>query len=227
MHCAGYYLVNADVGTQAINHAVDKWDVDIISMSFGWPSSDFDGHEALQAAIDKAYGNKVLMFAAAANSGGRLGRAYPASSSQVICVHSTNTYGSASDFSPTAEPNAVNIATIGESVQSAWPVLLCGDRPNPNECVESRSGTSYATPIVAGMAAFLLQYARLHLPAGAASALKRKEKMEAVLRRCAQRGPNYKPRDGYFYVELSLHEHNLFGEELDWVNYEILKALKT
>ncbi|KAH8745339.1 hypothetical protein F5883DRAFT_266502 [Diaporthe sp. PMI_573] len=209
----------------AINHAVDKWDVDIISMSFGWPSSDFEGYDALEVAIDKAYGNKVLMFAAAANSGGRLGRAYPASSSHIICVHSSNTYGAASDFSPTAEPNAINIATVGESVQSAWPMLLCRDKSNP-KCVESRSGTSYATPIIAGITAFLLQYARLHLPESAALALKRKERMEALLRRCAERGPNYKPRDGYFYVELSLSGHNLFGEELEWVNHEILKALK-
>ncbi|RSM19544.1 hypothetical protein CDV31_001704 [Fusarium ambrosium] len=128
---------DAKIVANAINHAIDKWDVDIISMSFGWPSSDFEGYDALEAAIDKAISRKVLMFAAAANSGGRLGRAYPASSSQVICVHSTNTNGSASDFSPTAEPNAINIATVGESVQSAWPMLLC---QNTNaECLMSRS----------------------------------------------------------------------------------------
>ncbi|KAJ3456638.1 hypothetical protein MRS44_016661 [Fusarium solani] len=174
---------DAKIVANAINHAIDKWDVDIISMSFGWPSSDFDGYDALQAAIDKAISRKVLMFAAAANSGGRLGRAYPASSSQVICVHSTNTNGSASNFSPTAEPNAINITTVSESVQSAWPMLLCQN--NNADYLISRSGTSYATPIVAGMAAFLLQYARLHLSEGEALALKRREKMEALLRRCA------------------------------------------
>lgn len=209
--------------TQAINHAVDKWDVDIISMSFGWPSSDFDGYDELQAALDKAISRKVLMFAAAANSGGRLGRAYPASSSQVICVHSTNTNGNRSDFSPTAEPNAINIATVGESVQAAWPTLLCQDEMG----VKSRSGTSYATPIVAGMAAFLLQFARLHLGEGQALALKRREKMEALLRRCAVRGARYQPRDEYFFVHLSLDKHNLFGGELDGIKYEILGALRT
>ncbi|KAI8712720.1 Peptidase-S8 domain-containing protein [Fusarium sp. LHS14.1] len=216
---------DARIVANAINHAIDKWGVDIISMSFGWPSSDFDGYDALEAAIDKAISKKVLMFAAAANSGGRLGRAYPASSSQVICVHSTNTNGSASDFSPTAEPNAINIATVGESVQSAWPMLLCQN--NNANYMMSRSGTSYATPIVAGMAAFLLQYARLHLSEGEALALKRREKMEALLRRCAVRGPSYQPRDGYFFVHLSLDKHNLFGGELDWVSYEISRALKT
>lgn len=33
---------------QAINHAVDNWGVDVISMSFGWPSSDFDGYDVLE-----------------------------------------------------------------------------------------------------------------------------------------------------------------------------------
>lgn len=194
-------------------------------MSFGWPSSDFDGYEVVQAAIDKAYNKKVLMFAAASNSGGRQGRAYPASSSQVICVHSTDTYGNISGFSPTPEPNSINIATVGESIRSAWPMLLCRDKKNL-ECVEDRSGTSYATAILAGIAAFLLQYTKLHLP-GAMQTLKRKEKMEALLRRCSQRGPNYDLRDGYFYVELSLNKHNLFGDTLDWVSREILKAMKT
>ena len=60
-------------------------------MSFGWPSDDFEGYSELQHAIDRAYGKKVLMFAAAANSGGRRGRAYPASSSHVVCVHSIDT----------------------------------------------------------------------------------------------------------------------------------------
>lgn len=196
-------------------------------MSFGWPSSEFDGFNAVQAAIDNAYGKKVLMFAAASNCGARLARAYPASSSHVICVHSTNAYGSRSDFSPTAESNAINIATVGESIESAWPMLLCHDYPNAGtEFVVSRSGTSYATPIIAGIAAFLLHYARIHLTDDEAQALKRREKMELLLKRCAQRGANYKPRDDYFYVELSLHKHNLFGQGLEWANHEIRNVLR-
>ncbi|KAH6950808.1 hypothetical protein DER45DRAFT_578932 [Fusarium avenaceum] len=207
----------------AIYHAIDKWGVDIISMSFGWPSSDVPGYNMMEDAIEYAYSEKVLMFAAASNSGARLGRAYPASNSQVICVHSTDTYGVASSFSPTAEPNAINLATIGESVESAWPIRLCND----SGCLRTRSGTSYSTPIMAGIAAFLLQYARTHLPASEALMLKRKDKMEALLKRCAIRGPNYKPRDGYFYVHLSLHKHNLFGGDLEWINTEIARALKS
>lgn len=195
-------------------------------MSFGWPSSDFDGYDVLESAIHRAYGKKVLLFAAASNSGGRLGRAYPASSSQVICVHSTDTLGNASAFSPTAQPFTLNFATVGESVESAWPILLCNDKSTPQNYVKSRSGTSYATPIMAGIAAFLLQYARLHIPAEEALKFKSKENMEALLKRCAERGPNYAIRDEYFYIELSLNRHNLFGGKLDDINYEISKCLR-
>lgn len=193
-------------------------------MSFGWPSPDFDGYKALEAAIDTAYSKRVLMFAAAANSGGRLARAYPARSPHVICVHSTDALGNGSDFSPTAIPNSINLATVGECIESAWPSFLC-DSQNYN-CVKSRSGTSYATPIIAGTAAFLLQYARLHLTADQALDIKRREKMESVLKRCAVRGPNYQPRDGYFSVDLSLDKENLFGYRSEWVRYEIEKAME-
>ncbi|OTA01477.1 hypothetical protein A9Z42_0018300 [Trichoderma parareesei] len=199
---------NAGSVAKAIHHAVDEWKVDIISLSFGWPSIDFDGYDALDDAIAKADANKVLLFAAASNSGGRLPRAYPASSSHVICVHSTDTMGNASNFSPTAQPYSLNLATVALK-----------------KYVSSRSGTSYATPIMAGIAAFLLQYARLHLPEQA-SRLQKKENMEALLRRCAERGSNYTPRDNYFYVALSLDRQTLFGRDLDKINDEILKALQ-
>lgn len=201
------------------------WNVDIISMSFGWPSSEFEGYDDLEGAIDRAYSKQVLMFAAASNSGGNLGRAYPASSSHVICVHSTDTLGNISAFSPTEERDRVNIATVGEWIRSAWPSSLCKASDDGDGLV-SRSGTSYATPILAGIAAFLLQYARLHLSEKEVMKMKRKENMEALLRRCAERGPNYTPRHGYYYVELSLHNHNMFGQDLEFINMCILQALK-
>ncbi|KAL7940991.1 subtilisin-like protein [Trichoderma barbatum] len=211
----------------ALNHAIDIWDVDIISLSFGWPSTRFEGYSDLQGAIDKAYSKKVLIFAAASNNGGRLGRAYPASSTHVICVHSTDTLGNPSAFSPTAQPYNLNFATVGESIKSAWPMALCDEKSASQGYFNSRSGTSYATPIMAGIAAFLLMYARLHLSEEDAVKLKSKATMEALFKRCAERGPNYAPRGNYHYVELSLYDHNLFGKEMDRINSEILDILDT
>ncbi|PNP58294.1 hypothetical protein THARTR1_01809 [Trichoderma harzianum] len=134
---------NAKIVVDALNHAIDKWNVDIISLSFGWPSTSFEGYEELEDAIDRAHGKKILIFAAASNSGGKLGRAYPASSSQVICVHSTDTLGTPSRFSPTAEPDNLNFATVGESIESAWPMLLCNDLESPQSCISSQKKGKY------------------------------------------------------------------------------------
>lgn len=194
-------------------------------MSFGWPSSEFDGYDDLQGAIDRAYSERVLMFAAASNDGGNRGRAYPASSSHVICVHSTDALGNRSDFNPTRDEDNINLATVGESVRSAWPYSLCNDGAHQDGLI-ARSGTSYATPILAGIAAFLLQYARLHLSEKEVIAMKRKESMEALLRKCAQHGPNNSTRDGYYYVALSRHKQTVFGQGLDYIKKDILQALK-
>ncbi|KAI0180728.1 pfs domain-containing protein [Hypoxylon sp. FL1284] len=204
---------------QAINLAVDTWDVDIISMSFGFPTRDIDGYDDLEEAIMNAYSNHVLLFAAASNSGGQLGRAYPAREQNVICIHSTDANGNRSQFSPTAVPDDINLATVGEAVESAWPVHLCDDVTNPS-CIKYKSGTSYATPIAAGIAAFLLQYARQYLP-GKAGMLKRQKRMKDVLRRVAEKGSTYKPRDGYYFLDLSLYADSLFGKGKSYVDHVI------
>lgn len=197
-------------------------------MSFGWPSADFDGRDAIQAAIDRAHGKKILMFAAASNSGGRRGRAYPASSPGVICVHSTGVNGGRSDFSPTAELHKHNFATVGEAVETVWPVDANKRVSGAGSSgVRSRSGTSYATAVLVGIAAFLLQFAQVHLPKELAEQLRRKEKMEALLQKCAERGPDATQRDGYSYVHLSLDRNSLFGRSLDWIKSDIAEMLRT
>lgn len=190
-------------------------------MSLGWPSSDFEGRRAIEAAIKRAYDKNVLMFAAASNSGGQRGRSYPASDPHVLCIHSTNALGDKSDFSPTAKDDTVNIATVGDPVRSA--IITHSENGLIKYGMGCQSGTSYATAILAGIAAFLLLYARLHLDDGTALELKQKAKMEALLVRCAQHGQGYHPRDNYHYVRLSLEKDTLFGR--DDVNPEILRAL--
>ncbi|KAF1966496.1 subtilisin-like protein [Bimuria novae-zelandiae CBS 107.79] len=126
---------------QAIRHAVDEWNVDMIVMSFGFGEE----HQDMQGAIRYAAFREVLMFAAASNDGKNRpdGVAWPARDMNVICVHSADGHGTPSTFTPGAQDN-MRIKVLGESVKFL-------------------SGTSCAAPIAAGIAALILDYARAFL----------------------------------------------------------------
>lgn len=150
--------------TQAICWAVDEWDVDIITMSFGFDDLVGVIHEAVLYAAKR---NKII-FAAASNTGNRHGIAWPARSPQVICIHATDGDGDHSSFTPTSREQ--DFATVGQAVKSYWPPHLCeGDQV-------LRSGTSSAAPVAAGIAAIVLEYARPRL-----SEYARSESLEAEL----------------------------------------------
>ncbi|VUC32850.1 unnamed protein product [Clonostachys rosea] len=213
-----------EVVAQAIRTAVDEWKVDIISMSFGYPTNQIEGYDELESAILYAYSKGVLLFAAASNSGANLDRAYPARDPHVICVHSTDSNGNRSKFSPTPLAQEINLATIGEAIESAWPVKLCDAETN-SQFVQWKSGTSFATPILVGIAAFLLQYARIHLP-DKAHMLKRQEKMKSVLLKISDKTQQSIARDGYSYIALNLFADNLFGKSKVFIDETIGELLK-
>ncbi|KAI1743059.1 hypothetical protein F4680DRAFT_410910 [Xylaria scruposa] len=141
-----------DAIAKAINHAVSKWNVDIISMSFGIR----EYHEPIKTAISNALHNQTLIFAAASNDGANLGRAFPAKYPGVFCIHSTDGNGNPSAFNPTADEKDVNFSLLGEGVRSHWPLGKNGH----NDIVNVMSGTSVATPIAAGLAASVLSFVR-------------------------------------------------------------------
>lgn len=98
------------------------------------------------------------MFAAASNNRHNKKNpiGYPAKSKEhVICVNSTNGRYKRSEFSPKAQSYRMNFSVVGERVEAAWPV--------PPGCIEEtqkrQNGTSCATPIAAGIAALVLEYA--------------------------------------------------------------------
>ncbi|KAJ6088426.1 subtilisin [Penicillium sp. IBT 16267x] len=205
----------------ALDYAVNEWKVDIISMSFGFRSRDVEGYEELERAIHNAYSNHVLLFAAASNSGANLDRAYPARDENVICINSTDANGNRSPFSPTALADALNLATVGEAVESAWPMRYC----DPPSGLKHKSGTSYATPIAASVAGFLLHYARLYIPENA-HLLQRQSKMKVVLRKIAEKSLESRVRDDYHFLALSLYSDNLFGKDQDFINYTLRDILR-
>ncbi|KAH8796747.1 hypothetical protein BGZ57DRAFT_19922 [Hyaloscypha finlandica] len=220
----------------AIICAVDR-KVDIISISFGFQQKILG--DALEKAIDYAKEKEVHVFAAASNKGGNTGRSWPARYDGVFCIHSTDAYGNPSGFNPT-ELEEINFATVGEAVESSWPGHLSqspesleidgedGDDAQDGAetprvpSTEVKSGTSFATPIAASIAAFLLRYAKTHLDPEHVQQLKRHSVMRSVLKCMA--GPK---RKEFYYLTLSSEPDNLFGkEDPEDIRRDIITAIK-
>lgn len=115
-------------------------------MSFGLDSRDTEIDKAIRAAVNA----NISIFAAAANDGGNRPRAYPANKSHgILCIHASDGMGNDGGISPTPMKKRDNFTTLGISIPSRWkkkPVYI--------------SGTSFATPIAAALAADVLEFAR-------------------------------------------------------------------
>lgn len=186
-------------------------------MSFGYTTNCTQDYDQLRKAIEYADKQNVLLFAAAANSGGQSEQSWPAREPEVICVHSTNTFGDRSPFSPTALPERPNFATVGDTVESLWPRDLCTrDTQQRGIYRSTRSGTSYATAILASISAFLLMYARL-IYTHDSEKLKTRKRMMNMLQECASKGPDHRAtlRDGFYFVDLRRLDYTLFGRRSD------------
>ena len=115
-------------------------------MSFGLDARDLEIDKAIHAAV-KA---NISMFAAASNNGGNKPRTYPSNRMHgVLCIHASDGAGNDGGISPTPLRKRDNFSTLGISIPSKWkgiPTFI--------------SGTSFATPIAAALAADVLEFAR-------------------------------------------------------------------
>lgn len=164
----------------ALKVAVDEWGVDIISMSFGW---DKDDSEELNKAISHAREKKALLFAATSNYG--ISRpndiTYPARDAEVFGIDAADGLGAPSDFNPSSndETGKLRFSTLGEAVNSKFPPFT----KNGKLVGEMRkSGTSFAAPIAAGIAASILEFSR-QPPLGFDPSVERSLKKMAGMRR--------------------------------------------
>lgn len=111
-------------------------------MSFGLTGDN----DAISHAIERAEGEGVIMFAAASNYGGNTGRAFPARLEQVLCIHASDGNGNKSGMDPSPRAGRENLSTLGVAI------------PSVTEKETYLSGTSYSTPVAAGIAANILRF---------------------------------------------------------------------
>jgi len=127
-----------------IDWAIDN-KMDIISMSLGSNQSDV----TLENAVDTAYKDGILIVAAAGNDGDITGSGtnveYPANYDSVIAVGAVDSTNTRAYFSSTG--NKVEVSAPGVDIMSTY----------LNGGYEKMSGTSMATPFVAGDLAILKQ----------------------------------------------------------------------
>ncbi|KAK2032675.1 subtilase [Colletotrichum zoysiae] len=140
---------------EAINRATHEWQVDMIIMCFGF--------DQLIPLIRKAMDNALLsnkpplFFAATSNDGAHKRTSWPARDISVIGISSTTGNGDVSSFNPPEKDAHPILYAFGEGV----PIEVAASR-NPEKLITKYvSGTSYATPVAAGLAANLLGCIRM------------------------------------------------------------------
>lgn len=140
--------VNVDTLATAINDAVAAH-VQVISMSID--STQGDGN--LAAAVQNALSNNIVVVAAAGNdtlnNKGQVTKAgpfYPASYPGVLSVGAVDDTGALADFSD--QKSQVGVTAPGVDVTSTYPGAN-------GDSYAADAGTSFATPLVAGLAALV------------------------------------------------------------------------
>jgi len=173
-----------------------------------------------------AYSRGVLLFEAASSNGGKTGRSFPGRERIVIAVHSTDTNGNRSPFSPTAVPEDINFATVGEEAESAWPVQQCDERANTPDVWSTNRALRIRH--YHNRNCGLLSYFNtpIHIPEWV-SALKSHKRINTLTRVAEKRTGSgaYKPRDGYHFVDISFYSDSLFGKNKDFINLALRDLL--
>ncbi|KAK3353393.1 hypothetical protein B0T25DRAFT_209517 [Lasiosphaeria hispida] len=181
---------------------------DIISMSFGCDIAITKIHDAIKNAqsTQGATGHTPLFFAAASNHGLRKRRSFPASDINVVGVYALDGGGfDVNHINPPTDPNKANFGTLGHGLELQWELPggsvtkeVNGKPPqddpkanppvhanNPN--AKYKSGTSYATPILAATVANYLAWLDCHASELGPNRHKRAREMEWIIKILSER----------------------------------------
>lgn len=145
---------------------------DVVNMSFGTDIVQDSVWKGLlgksqpeEAAVNFAFDAGVVLVAAAGNDG-TTEQLYPAGYDNVIAVGATDEDDFRASFSNYG-PSWVSVGAPGNYIWSTMPNALCGlTPPYSSVCLWPLSGTSMASPHVAGAAAVVLGYLRDEYAAG-------------------------------------------------------------
>ncbi|CAN9167536.1 unnamed protein product [Alternaria alternata] len=136
---------------RAIEYAARTWQVHIIVMSLGFEKSD----EEIRKAVKIATATDIIIFAAASNSGSHVPDkrvAFPARlSGHVLSIRSATAQRKLADASPVPRAGEDNFAVLGEAITAA---------DIRTEGIAYFSGSSFATPVAAGIAALMLEFSK-------------------------------------------------------------------
>ncbi|KAM0260059.1 hypothetical protein ACHAQJ_002983 [Trichoderma viride] len=138
---------------EAIRWAALEQNVDIISMSFGFPVSDEEAYEEISEAIEevqKKRSRRIIFLASAGNSGVYDDETFPATHQSVISIRATDSLGTFMKTNPeNRSESPVVFGAIGDDIPPYLQQFCPG---------VSLPGTSAATAIAAGIAAVMLAY---------------------------------------------------------------------
>lgn len=142
----GYHVINMSYGS------------DVIDELTGEPAGLSTPPNAETAAIAYAWSQGVVIVAAAGNDSNTT-QLYPAAYNEVIAVAATDRFDNLASFSSFGN-TWVSIMAPGENILSTEPDISCvlfvpGYVPGVDDCLTWKSGTSMASPHVAGAAALL------------------------------------------------------------------------